>query len=179
MSKSEKNQKWTQETTTEQSSCSFIILYVFIYTFRCSIIKYLAGLSFVKQSFVQIKYKYKMHHRWICAKGRGDYLQQVHLRIFHSSKHCLASDEQKQKNTGLWTIQVLTGCYSLVGYSSQGRGWNNVRGLLTVKSVSVSFFLILSVYSVFSLPSSTGFTGSGSSSSASFLSLSFTSCTPQ
>lgn len=52
-----------------------------------------------------------MHHRWICAKGCGDYPQQVHLRIFHSSKHCLASDKQKQKhrlvnNTGDdWLLQ--------------------------------------------------------------------------
>lgn len=37
-----------------------------------------------------------MHHWWVCAKGCGDYLQQVHLRIFHSSKYCLASDKQKQ-----------------------------------------------------------------------------------
>lgn len=38
-----------------------------------------------------------MHHQWVCAKGHGDYLQQVHLRIFHSSKHCLASDKTKAK----------------------------------------------------------------------------------
>lgn len=35
-----------------------------------------------------------MHHQWVCA----DYLQQMHLRIFHSSKHHLASDKQKQKH---------------------------------------------------------------------------------
>lgn len=95
----------------KQSSCSFTILYVLIYTIRSSIIQCLSGLSFAKLSFVQIKYKYKMHHRWVCAKGRGDYLQQVHLRIFHSSKHCLASDKQKQEhrlvnNIGVdWLLQ--------------------------------------------------------------------------
>lgn len=52
-----------------------------------------------------------MHHRWVCAKERGDYLQQVHLRIFHSSKLCLVSDKQKQKrrlvnNVGAdWLLQ--------------------------------------------------------------------------
>lgn len=31
-----------------------------------------------------------MHSWWVCAKGRGDYLQQVHLRIiFHSSNIAL------------------------------------------------------------------------------------------
>lgn len=39
-----------------------------------------------------------MHHRWVCAKGRGDYPLQVHLRIIHSSKHFLASDKHKQKH---------------------------------------------------------------------------------
>lgn len=39
-----------------------------------------------------------MHCRWVCAKVCVDYQQQVHLRIFHSSNHCLASDKQKEKH---------------------------------------------------------------------------------
>lgn len=80
-----------------------------------------------------------MHHQWVCVKGRGDYLQQVHLRIFHSSKHCLTSDKHKQKDRLVNNIQwVLTGCYSLVRCSSQVRGWNTVKELLTMKSVKVT-----------------------------------------
>lgn len=76
----------------------FSILYVLIYTIRYNVIKYLAGLSFAKQSFVQTKYIYKMLHQWVCAKGRGDYLQQVHLWICHSSKYCLSSDKHKKRD---------------------------------------------------------------------------------
>lgn len=37
----------------------------------------------------------------------------------------------------------MTGCYNLVRCSSQGRGWNNVRGLLTMKSVKVTVSVCL------------------------------------
>lgn len=48
----------------------------------------------------------KMHHRWVCAKGRDDYLQQVHLRIFHSSKH-RPRFWQTQAQTGLLVNNVV------------------------------------------------------------------------
>lgn len=68
MSKFEEKSKMnTGDNHTEQSSRSFTILYATKYTIRYNIIKYLAGSSFAKQSLVQIIYKYKMHHRWVCA----------------------------------------------------------------------------------------------------------------
>lgn len=84
----------TGNNHTNHCNCSFTKLYVLIYI-RYSITKYLAGPEFAKQPLVRLKYKYKMHRWWICARGCGDYLQQVHLRIFHSSKHSLASDKRK------------------------------------------------------------------------------------
>lgn len=51
----EKSKVKTGDNPTEQSSCSFTILHVLIYTIRYSFIKYLAGLSFAKQSFIQIQ----------------------------------------------------------------------------------------------------------------------------
>lgn len=149
---------------TEQSSCSFTILYAIKCTINFYIIKYLAGPSFAKQFLVQLIYKYKMHHRWVCAKGRGDYLHQVHLRIFHSSKHCLASDKQTCEQCKWWLALTIRAVRA-----GDGAEWVCWPGSLWV--------LFLYAYSAFSLPPSTGFTGS--SSRASRLSLSFTSCTPQ
>lgn len=160
----------TGNNHTEQSNCSFTILYAIECTIRYNIIIwcYLAGPSFAKQSLVQIIYKYKMHHRWVCAKGRGDYLQQVHLRIIHSSKHCLASDKQACEQCKWWltlTVQAV--------WADDGAKWVCWPGSLW------NWVFVLFAYSAFSLPPSTGFTGSGSSSRACCRSLSFTSCTPQ
>jgi len=176
MSKFEEKSKMnTGDNHTEQSSRSFTILYAIKYTIRYYI-KYLSGSSFAKQSLVQIIYKYKMHHRWVCAKGRGDYLQQVHLRIFHSSKHCLASDKRKQKHRhvnnigGDWLLQ-----------SGRFRPTMEQSECVDHEVCETDFvcFFLSAFYSAFSLPPSTGFTGSASSSRACCRSLSFTSCTPQ
>ena len=180
MSRFDKNQKWSQETTTN-NMVVVSIQYCMILYIKFSIMKYIAGLKFVKQCFFWVKYQYRMHYRWVCARGCGDYLQQVHLWIFHSSKCFIASDEQKQKNKTKinkllnsagadWLLQSVS---VTVRKAKDGTMWEG-RWLWSLWNS-----VFLSAYSAFSLPPSTGFTGFTSSSRACCRSLSFTSCTPQ